>query len=112
MLCVFVFNFKGVSPYNSRQYQQQRGRSLNSPGGSTSQVVQANSQGSGSSSLQRQNTFQANDGSAYTSTQSSSSSQAPFNGSSTFQQNQNQQMQRMQRSTSVSQSVQHMPSEI
>ncbi|XP_037813441.1 serine-rich adhesin for platelets [Lucilia sericata] len=104
---------QGVSPYNARQYQQ-RGRSLNSPSGAmtTGPGVTSGPQGPAAAGLQRQNSFQTNDGGGFANTTPNSPSpQSPYGGGSVFQQQQNQQqqMQRMQRQTSMPQASQHLP---
>ncbi|XP_020713485.1 uncharacterized protein LOC101453682 isoform X4 [Ceratitis capitata] len=98
---------QGVSPYSARSYQNQR-RGLNSPGGGG---VPGNAVGSaiGSSvSLQRQNSFQGGEPMGFGGASSSPSPQSPYGGppSNVFQQ---QQMQRMQRQSSVPQATQHLP---
>ncbi|KAM7353185.1 basic helix-loop-helix family member taiman isoform 2-T3 [Cochliomyia hominivorax] len=103
---------QGVSPYNARQYQ--RGRSLNSPSGTVttgSSVVPPGPQGPAGGSMQRQNSFQANEGSGFTSaTPNSPTPQSPYGTGNVFQQHANQQqMQRMQRQTSITQNSQHLP---
>ncbi|XP_065358468.1 homeotic protein female sterile [Calliphora vicina] len=104
---------QGVSPYNARQYQQ-RGRSLNSPGGAvpSGPSVSSGPQGPAAAGLQRQNSFQTNDGGGFASTTPNSPSpQSPYGAGNVFQQQQSQQqqMQRMQRQTSIPQASQHLP---
>ncbi|KAI8115207.1 Nuclear receptor coactivator 2 [Lucilia cuprina] len=104
---------QGVSPYNARQYQQ-RGRNINSPSGAmtTGPGVTSGPQGPAATGLQRQNSFQTNDGGGFANTTPNSPSpQSPYSTGSVFQQQQNQQqqMQRMQRQTSMPQASQHLP---
>ncbi|XP_061397016.1 serine-rich adhesin for platelets, partial [Musca vetustissima] len=113
---------QGVSPYNARQYQQQRGRGLNSPSGSGPQGPAGpgliggpqgpNAAAAAAAGLQRQNSFQTND-SSFTPTPNSPSPQSPFAAGNVFQQQQSQQqqqqMQRMQRQSSIPQATQHLP---
>ncbi|XP_011181235.2 nuclear receptor coactivator 2 isoform X4 [Zeugodacus cucurbitae] len=98
---------QGVSSYTTRPYQNQR-RSLNSPnGGGVSGNAVASNIGT-NVSLQRQNSFQGGESSGFGGTSNSPSPQSPYGGSSSnvFQQ---QQMQRMQRQSSVPQTTQHLP---
>ncbi|XP_037959315.1 neurogenic protein mastermind-like [Teleopsis dalmanni] len=89
---------QGVSPYNARQYQSQR-RGLNSPSGAVPGSMTT-------VTLQRQNSFQTND-SGFSGPSTSPSPQSPYGaGTTVFQQ---QQMQRMQRQSSVPQATQHLP---
>ncbi|XP_054744947.1 nuclear receptor coactivator 3 isoform X4 [Anastrepha obliqua] len=97
---------QGVSPYTARPYQNQR-RSLNSPGGGTPGNAVGSAIGA-NVGLQRQASFQSGEGGSFSGTSSSPSPQSPYGGPSTnvFQQ---QQMQRMQRQSSVPQATQHLP---
>nr|AFI80737.1 Taiman [Bactrocera dorsalis] len=98
---------QGVSPYTTRPYQNQR-RSLNSPngGGVSGNAVTSNI--GTNVGLQRQNSFQGESGGFSGGTSNSPSPQSPYGGpsSNVFQQ---QQMQRMQRQSSVPQTTQHLP---
>ncbi|XP_018788212.1 PREDICTED: nuclear receptor coactivator 3 isoform X2 [Bactrocera latifrons] len=99
---------QGVSPYTTRPYQNQR-RSLNSPnGGGVSGNAVTNNIGT-NVGLQRQNSFQGAESGGFSGgTSNSPSPQSPYGGpsSNVFQQ---QQMQRMQRQSSVPQTTQHLP---
>nr|XP_036216089.1 nuclear receptor coactivator 2 isoform X4 [Bactrocera oleae] len=98
---------QGVGPYTTRPYQNQR-RSLNSPngGGVSGNAVTSNI--STNVGLQRQNSFQGGESGGFSGTSNSPSPQSPYGGpsSNVFQQ---QQMQRMQRQSSVPQTTQHLP---
>ncbi|XP_049311205.1 nuclear receptor coactivator 2 isoform X12 [Bactrocera dorsalis] len=99
---------QGVSPYTTRPYQNQR-RSLNSPngGGVSGNAVTSNI--GTNVGLQRQNSFQGGESGGFSGgTSNSPSPQSPYGGpsSNVFQQ---QQMQRMQRQSSVPQTTQHLP---
>lgn len=102
---------QGVSPYNARQFQNQR-RGLNSPSGG----VPGGAPVGAAAGLQRQNSFQAADASGNASNyvgpspnSPHQSPQSPYgNAAANVFQQQQQMQQRMQRQSSLPQQ-QHLP---